>query len=97
MHQVFLKPNTRAKTSASVREGGLQHEAPPTTHTKAEERPPPPAPVPDIVICDKSLGKSIPKSMHFRCDEEEEELFNNKYLHDMKVTLSFMCVCDCHK
>ncbi|KAK8404754.1 hypothetical protein O3P69_007773 [Scylla paramamosain] len=76
---IFRKPSSRAKTSG--REGGHQHEAPSTTHTKVEEPPP----QPEITISDKSLGKSIPKSMHFRCDEEEEELFNNKYLHDMKV------------
>nr|XP_045616061.1 putative leucine-rich repeat-containing protein DDB_G0290503 isoform X3 [Procambarus clarkii] len=38
----------------------------------------------DTNISDKSLGRSVPRDMHFNC-EDEEELFSNKYLLDMQV------------
>lgn len=81
-----MKPKTQAKVagsgSGSSEEKGCQREAQAApTDTQTHH---PAHPVPEIRL-DHSLGKSIPRSMHFRCDEEEEELFNNKYLHDMKV------------
>ncbi|XP_050701937.1 LOW QUALITY PROTEIN: centrosome-associated protein CEP250-like [Eriocheir sinensis] len=82
---VFLKPKSQTMVagggSISSDERVAQREAlaaPSDTQTKRPGLPPP------EIILDHSLGKSIPRSMHFRCDEEEEELFNNKYLHDMK-------------